>query len=95
MENETINNQQEDIIQNNPTPKEGSTGALVGSIIIIFIVVAGGIYFFNNSKDKVLHNVETQTDAEFQETGLDKEEVDAIDEDLKAIEAEINAELEL
>ncbi len=72
-----------------------SYGPLIGSIIIIFIVIAGGIYFFKNAKENINTPENYSPEVEEIVTDLDDTDLENLDEELKAIEAEIEAEIKL
>ena len=80
-----------------PRPEsKGGAGALIGSIIVILLLIAGGIYFFSTLKsaeapaisdetgNRVNDELEADVNAAF--------EAD-VDEELNAIEAEMDAAL--
>ncbi len=86
--------------------KQGATGPLVGSIIIIFIVIAGGVYLFNILRSKTASNnipADSQLPSEFEGSDpeivdivseIDSIEMDSINKELDAIDAEIDEALD-
>jgi uncharacterized protein HemX len=77
--------------------KEGSFGAMVGSIIIILIILAGGLYFTESLRQKMIANqIEKSNEQEIaeMEAELEEENFDEIDSQLLEIEAELEASIE-
>jgi len=67
-----------------------SNGALLGSIIIIIILIAGGIYIWQSKVQKAL---EEKTKAENVVVPMDANELDALEQDLNAIDTNIDVDV--
>ena len=74
---------------------ESKVGPMIGSIIIILIIVIGGIYFWmqrtavNDIADT--KSAVTEEEVEDIESDLDTLDIDSIDTEIEAIEAEFDA----
>jgi uncharacterized protein HemX len=82
-----------------PIRKEGSVGAMVGSIIVILIILAGGVYFMDSLRNKIVDedvsslDETSTTSIETINAELDAIELEELDAEIEAIEAEIDAAL--
>jgi len=83
--------------------KDGGTGAFVGSLIIIMVIILGGIYVFNSIQEQIgftktesaaTGSTETgtklneQDDVTSLEADLNGSDIDNLDKELDAIDAE-------
>jgi uncharacterized protein HemX len=80
--------------------KEGSVGALIGSIIVILIILAGGVYFMDSLRNRMIEESEmpAEENATTSEATINAEldaiDLEELDAELAEIEAEIDAAIE-
>jgi Na+-transporting methylmalonyl-CoA/oxaloacetate decarboxylase gamma subunit len=89
-------NTQNQTEQSSKIRKEGSVGAMIGSVIVILIILAGGVYFMTSLHEKIVGEeiVEPKNDTNEIEAELDTTNIDQLDAELEQIEAEIEASLQ-
>ena len=104
--NEQLINQSEPQVNQVETetkePKKGSVGPIIGSIIVIILIILAGLYYLGSLKNTpeakapVVETNEEVVDSDIAEIEqvIDGTELDQLDQELDAIESEINAELE-
>lgn len=76
--------------------KEGSVGPIIGSVIIILLIIMGGLYFLGSVIKKQQAEAEyrkqnSAQDISVIEKDLNETNIDALDDDLMSIEAELDA----
>lgn len=95
MEETNTQNQEEQ----KPIRKEGSVGAMIGSVIVILIILAGGVYFMNSLREKIeddeipKQEMATTSLSEIN-AELDAIELEELDAEIAEIQAEIDAAIE-